>query len=160
MEYNYRSGIGWLRLEAKAGVLVSCQWADDEKCSPDALPSPQMAAIISWLDDYFAGKEAPLPPMCTDGTPFQQKIWREVMSVRKGECITYAELARRAACPKAVRAVANALGRNPLMLFVPCHRVIGSDGRLHGYAGGSERKRLLLEHEKTAADPCGSDICS
>lgn len=149
MEFIYRSEIGWLRLETQAGVLISCQWRDEPVCSNDVCRSPELGAIVGWLDDYFAGKDTPLPPLRTHGTDFQQKVWREVMSVRKGECISYAELARRAGCPEAVRAVANALGRNPLMLFVPCHRVIGSDGRLHGYAGGAERKRLLLEHEKS-----------
>lgn len=81
------------------------------------------------------------------GTPFQQKVWQALRRVPAGKTVTYTELARRAGVPKAVRATASACARNPVALFVPCHRIVRSDGGLGGYAGGVMRKRRLLELE-------------
>jgi methylated-DNA-[protein]-cysteine S-methyltransferase len=81
------------------------------------------------------------------GTPFQQRVWREIARIPRGETITYAELARRAGNPAALRAAGAATGHNPISLLIPCHRVVGSDGTLTGYAAGLERKRKLLALE-------------
>lgn len=81
------------------------------------------------------------------GTPFQQKVWKELMNIPYGETISYLELSKRLGDEKAIRAVASANGKNPLWIVIPCHRVIGSDGSLTGYAGGLSRKKWLLEHE-------------
>ncbi|HEY4517332.1 MAG TPA: MGMT family protein [Candidatus Paceibacterota bacterium] len=83
------------------------------------------------------------------GTPFQQKVWREIAKVRKGNVVTYQYIAKRIGKPKAVRAVANAVGANPLPIKIPCHRVIRSDGTLGGYSGrgGAATKRKLLKKE-------------
>lgn len=85
-----------------------------------------------------------------DGTPFQQKVWKALLSVKKGETITYKELARKIGKPRAVRAVANAVGANKLLVTIPCHRVVRSDGGLGGYSGpgGVKAKRALLIKEK------------
>lgn len=100
------------------------------------------------LERYFSGQlrtfDLALSPA---GTPFQQRVWRELVRIPYGETISYGELARRLGSPRAVRAVGRANGANPIPIVVPCHRVIGSDGTLTGYAGGLERKRWLLEHE-------------
>ncbi len=105
------------------------------------------------LTQYFAGKreqfETALAP---HGTPFQQAVWKAISSVGFGETITYGELARRAGSPDSVRAAGAATGRNPLTIFVPCHRIVGSDGSLTGYAGGLERKRALLALESGIGD--------
>jgi methylated-DNA-[protein]-cysteine S-methyltransferase len=85
------------------------------------------------------------------GTPFQQKVWKELLKVPAGETISYAELARRIRKPKAMRAVGNAMGANPVPIIVPCHRVIASGGGLGGFGGGLTLKRLLLEAERKEA---------
>lgn len=85
-----------------------------------------------------------------EGTPFQQKVWRELTNIPKGSTITYKELARRVGKPRAIRAVANAVGANKLLIMIPCHRVVRSDGTLGGYSGpgGMKAKRALLKQEK------------
>jgi methylated-DNA-[protein]-cysteine S-methyltransferase len=105
------------------------------------------------LAEYFAGKrrrfEVPLAP---DGTQFQRAVWQAISKVGFGETISYGELARRAGHPGSARAAGAATGRNPIGIIVPCHRVMGSDGSLTGYAGGLARKRALLELEGVGRD--------
>lgn len=100
------------------------------------------------LQRYFAGelREFALP-LAPAGTPFQKRVWLELVRIPYGETLSYSELARRVGKPRAVRAVGGANGANPIPILVPCHRVIGADGTLTGYAGGLERKRALLELE-------------
>src|SRR5690606_3991900 len=97
------------------------------------------------LAEYFSGKrerfEMTLAP---EGTPFQRSVWKAIFAVGFGETITYRELAQRAGCPGSARAAGTATGRNPLSVIVPCHRIVGSNGSLTGYAGGLDRKRALL----------------
>ena len=105
------------------------------------------------LAEYFGGErkvfETPLAP---EGTPFQTWIWKAISTVPFGETITYGELARRAGCRTSVRAAGAATGRNKLTIFVPCHRIVGSNGSLTGYAGGLDRKRALLALESPIPD--------
>ncbi|PHY21162.1 methylated-DNA--[protein]-cysteine S-methyltransferase [Caulobacter sp. BP25] len=98
---------------------------------------------------YFAGEVNALSALAWDtgGTPFQRAVWRALTAIPPGQTVTYSELARRVERPAAIRAVGAANGANPLSLVAPCHRVIGMDGALTGYAGGIERKRWLLAHE-------------
>ncbi len=105
--------------------------------------------LSSRLADYFAGDGRAFDGVVTDagGTPFQQRVWAELRKLQFGQRITYGELAKRIGSPKAVRAVGAANGANPVALIVPCHRVIGANGRLVGYASGVDRKRWLLAHE-------------
>jgi methylated-DNA-[protein]-cysteine S-methyltransferase len=105
------------------------------------------------LEAYLRGDLAALDAVVTDavGTAFQHRVWRALRETPVGETISYAELARRIGSPTSVRAVARANALNPISLIVPCHRVIGSDGALRGYAGGLCRKRWLLAHERSAA---------
>ena len=100
------------------------------------------------LDLYFSGelKEFDLK-LNPEGTEFQQKIWKLLLNIPFGRRISYLELAKEFGDPKAIRAVAVANGKNPLWILIPCHRVVGSDGSLTGYAGGLWRKKWLLEHE-------------
>ena len=106
-------------------------------------------AIIKALRDYIAGALEALDavPVETGGTEFQRRVWRELRRVRAGTTLTYGELARRIGRPEAVRAVGLANSANPVSVVVPCHRIVGSDGGLTGYAGGLARKRWLLAHE-------------
>jgi len=104
------------------------------------------------LLEYFAGRrerfDMPLDPQ---GTPFQRAVWREIAKVGFGETISYAELARRAGSPSSARAAGAATGRNPLSVIVPCHRIVGTNGALTGYAGGLGRKKAFLALEATAS---------
>ena len=99
-----------------------------------------------WLDDYFAGKATEtLPKLLPRGTVFQQKVWTELLRIPRGETVTYGELAAKLGSH--ARAVGGAVGRNPISIMIPCHRVVGKDGSLTGYAGGTERKAALLALE-------------
>jgi methylated-DNA-[protein]-cysteine S-methyltransferase len=103
------------------------------------------------LTEYFAGARKQFGiPLAAQGTPFQTSVWKAISSVKYGESITYSELARRAGHPGAVRAAGTATGRNPITIIVPCHRIVGSDGSLTGYAAGLDRKRALRELEDGA----------
>ncbi len=110
--------------------------------------SALFAPVRSELQEYFAGQrrtfDVPLHPA---GTPFQQRVWQELVRIPFGTTISYAELARRIGRPTASRAVGHANGQNPISIIVPCHRVIGANGRLTGYAGGLDKKRWLLDFE-------------
>ena len=111
-----------------------------------------LAAARRQLDDYFAGHAMAFTlPLAPRGTPFQRRVWAQLRALRTGETTTYSALARALGKPKAVRAIGGAVGRNPIGIIVPCHRVLGADGSLTGFAGGVERKRLLLEHERGRA---------
>lgn len=116
---------------------------------------PVFAQAQAWLDAYFAGDPLGVDlPLAPRGTPFQRAVWQQIERVPRGETITYAELARRTGNAAAVRAAGAATGRNPISLLIPCHRVVGSDGSLTGYAGGLERKRRLLALEAHAESAC------
>jgi methylated-DNA-[protein]-cysteine S-methyltransferase len=109
---------------------------------------------VRQLDAYFAGKLRQFDlPLAPQGTPFQQRVWRALIDIPYGETVSYGELARRIGRPAAVRAVGAANGQNPLAIVIPCHRVIGSDGRLVGYGGGLATKAALLELERRTARP-------
>ena len=104
------------------------------------------------LAEYFSGTRTTFSvPLRHEGTKFQQAIWRQISQIPFGRTISYAELAQRAGAPNAPRAAGTATGQNPLSIVVPCHRVVGRSGRMHGYAGGLDRKRRLLELEKVTA---------
>lgn len=109
---------------------------------------PVLAAASEQLAGYFAGErtdfELPLAPV---GTPFQKQVWEALSTIGHGQTCSYGQLAAQLGRPTASRAVAQAIGRNPLGIVLPCHRVIGSDGSLTGYASGLERKRFLLQLE-------------
>ncbi len=129
--------------------------SDRDKHRPAASPDwvrdddkPPFRETIAQLRAYFEGRLTAFQlPLAPRGTPFQVKVWRELCNIRYGETISYAELARRIGRPTASRAVGHSNGRNPISIVVPCHRVIGADNSLTGYAGGLDRKRALLEFE-------------
>jgi methylated-DNA-[protein]-cysteine S-methyltransferase len=110
------------------------------------------AAVREQLTEYFAGERNEFDiPLELIGTPFQRRVWQELQRIPCGQTITYADLARRLGKPTASRAVGHAVGRNPVSIIVPCHRVIGSNGNLTGYAGGLDAKRRLLARERRLA---------
>jgi len=148
--------IGTLTLESDGEALVRIR-LPEERRAPDAAeerradPAP-FATAIAQLDAYFAGERHEFDlPLAPRGTAFQRRVWDLLEEIPWGETISYAELARRAGNPAACRAVGAANGRNPLPIVIPCHRVVGSDGRLTGYAGGLAAKRALLTLETTPA---------
>lgn len=103
---------------------------------------------VSQLNEYFEGKRTDFTfKLNPSGTEFQQKVWKGLLEIPFGKTMSYLELSKKLGDVKAIRAVASANGRNPLWIVVPCHRVIGTDGSLTGYAGGLWRKKWLLEHE-------------
>ena len=105
------------------------------------------------LDEYFSGNRKIFDlPIQQRGTPFQQNVWNELIQIPFGKTISYMQLAQQLGNVKAIRAAASANGRNNLCIVVPCHRVIGSDGSLTGYAGGLSRKKWLLDHENKFAN--------
>lgn len=111
------------------------------------IPSKLKEAVIQ-LQEYFEGKRTHFTFLLhPSGTEFQKKVWQELLNIPFGKTCSYLELSKKLGDVKAIRAVAAANGKNPLWIVVPCHRVIGSDGSLTGYAGGLWRKKWLLEHE-------------
>ena len=109
---------------------------------------PVFDATRQWLDAYFAGTiPQAMPPLMFRGTAFQQHVWAELLTVPYGQTVTYGDIARLIGC-RSAQAVGGAVGRNPISIIVPCHRVVGSDGSLTGYAGGLDRKRALLQLEQ------------
>lgn len=160
----YESPCGVLMLGEAEGQLCLCDWLTEPH-------HRQVEYRLQWmmgaefeegttevieqaarqLDEYFSVQRHTFDiPLMLVGTPFQQSVWQSLLTIPYGEVLSYAEVAYRIGKPRAVRAVANAIGANALSLFIPCHRVIGSNHSLMGYAGGQEAKRQLLEIEKGA----------
>lgn len=110
---------------------------------------PIIQECFSQLDEYFAGKRKEFKmPFSIEGTDFQNRVWSKLLEIPYGQTITYLELAKRLGDEKCIRAAASANGRNKIAILIPCHRVIGTNGSLTGYAGGIENKKMLLELEK------------
>lgn len=110
---------------------------------PDRLKKP-----ILQLQEYLAGKRTSFDlKLSPQGTDFQKKVWTQLSKIPFGKTVSYLDMARQLGDPKVIRAAASANGKNPIAIIIPCHRVIGSDGSLTGYAGGLHRKKWLLEHE-------------
>ncbi len=135
-----------LYMELHKGMPETAQtWVLSNVEEPFALAQQQ-------LSDYFAGVSTDFTvSLKPSGTEFQMKVWAELLEIPFGKTISYGELARRIDNPKASRAVGLANGQNPISIIVPCHRVIGANGKLTGYGGGIERKRFLLKLEEEAA---------
>ena len=162
---TFRSPIGTIAVAVLDGRLCALTFGGDgtvrrarleRRFGPLAFrESRDPAGIVSALRAYFAGRLTALERFEIDsgGTPFQSRVWRELRGIPPGRTVSYGELAQSIGAPRAARAVGAANHRNPIALVIPCHRVIGSDRRLVGYAGGLDRKRWLLEHEG-AFSPC------
>ena len=111
----------------------------------------ELKTAVTQIREYFAGNRTQFDlKLNPAGTEFQKKVWDELQQIPYGKTLSYLELSKKLGDPKAIRAVAAANGKNPLWIIIPCHRVIGSDGSLTGYAGGLWRKKWLLEHESPA----------
>lgn len=151
---RYASPLGAMLLAASDRGLAGV-WFEGQRHGPVGVPWPEdprhpvLQAALRQLSEYFAGSRTgfDLPLDLTLGTPFQQSVWQALLAIPPGRTTSYAELGRRLGRPQAARAVGAAVGRNPVSIVVPCHRVLGTGGALTGYAGGVERKSALLALE-------------
>lgn len=156
---KYSSPLGNILLAEKNGFLIGA-WLSGQKYFFATVKedcTEKETAVLSrakeWLDDYFAGKK-PLPselPLAPEGSEFRQKVWEILKQIPYGKTVSYGEIANILAKKKGKRvsaqAVGGAVGHNPISVIIPCHRVVGADGSLTGYAGGIDRKVFLLSHE-------------
>jgi methylated-DNA-[protein]-cysteine S-methyltransferase len=151
---HYESPLGTMLLAATDRGLAGL-WFVGQRHGPDSsgwredAAHPVLLQAAAQLADYFAGRRTQfdLPLDLQGGTPFQQSVWHELQAIPPGGTTSYAELSRRVGRPTAARAVGAAVGRNPVSIVVPCHRVLGTGGALTGYAGGLDRKTALLRLE-------------
>ena len=143
---QFSTTVGALTLEGDDRSLTRVGFGTPRSPQGDARA---VADAAIQLEQYFAGKRTEFElDVELDGTPFERRVWDEVRAIPYGQTATYAEIARRVGRPGASRAVGRANARNPVAVIVPCHRVVGSDGSLTGYAGGIEMKRALLDLER------------
>ena len=143
----FHSPLGWIEIKASTDAVTSVILCDkrNDRCDD----SPILSECVRQLSEYFDGSRKSFDlPVRQQGTDFQQNVWKSLTDIPFGKTVSYGYIAEKTGNPKAVRAVGAANGKNRVWIIVPCHRVIGSDGSLTGYAGGLERKKWLLEHEK------------
>jgi len=163
---NMQHHILQCRIETPLGVLTAARsaaglsglWFDGQKHHPGPLDVPEddgrdpvLRATAAALTAYFSGRPFTLPPLDPAGTAFQREVWQALLSIEPGHPSTYGALAEMLGRASAARALGAAVGRNPISVLVPCHRVVGADGSLTGYAGGLARKQALLALEGSAA---------
>lgn len=152
----YQSPVGLLQIAGTDQFISEVKFIDEPgTITPNrdkaALP-PMAIQAVEQLIEYFHGQRRFFElPISQEGTTFQQKVWSELMNIPFGKTISYLELSRRLGDPDVIRAAAAANGRNNVAIIVPCHRVIGSNSQLVGYAGGLPRKKWLLQHENKIA---------
>jgi len=150
---HYASPLGPILLAADETGLTGL-WFEAQKYFPSFLgvdyqekETPVLTETVRWLDVYFSGKDPGfLPPLHPQGSPFRQTVWDILLTIPRGQTMTYGEIARRLGV-RSAQAVGGAVGHNPISILIPCHRVVGSDGSLTGYAGGFDRKTRLLQLE-------------
>lgn len=150
----YHSPLGTLVLLSDGSSLTGLGFgAFGDNQEPGSFDKPDSNDLLvfaetrRWLDLYFSGKQPDFTPsLKPQGTPFQQKVWRELLTVPYGATVSYGEIARRIGC-RSAQAIGQAVHRNPIAIIVPCHRVVGADGSLTGYAAGLDIKQRLLQIE-------------
>ena len=159
MDYisHYDSPLGAMTMASDGFCLIGLGF-DGQKCFASILDKgceerddlPIFDETRRWLDLYFAGKVPDFTPaLLMRANDFRRRVWEVLLTIPYGKTMTYGEIAQRIGKPRAAQAVGGAVGHNPISLIIPCHRVIGVDGSLTGYAGGIERKKWLLKMEKT-----------
>ena len=166
MDYTHRyaSPLGGITL-ASDGKALTGLWFEGQKRFGSTLEEPHAEKLLpvfqladQWLDAYFDGQIPDFtPPLCLRGTAFRQAVWQWLLTIPYGQTAAYGEIAAALGLPPgSARAVGGAVGSNPISLIIPCHRVVGADGGLTGYAGGIERKIRLLELENADLSPKAS----
>ena len=143
----WRSPLGWTEIGERDGGIVSIGFTSKPARSQDK--SPLLERAVRELQTYFKNRREKFSfKLKTEGTPFQSRVWKELLKIPCGSVVSYKDIARRIGRPRAFRAVGSAVGKNKIMICIPCHRVVGSGGRLGGYAYGAQKKRWLLKLEK------------
>jgi methylated-DNA-[protein]-cysteine S-methyltransferase len=146
----HRSPIGLVEIGGTREQVLSLYFVDERRpdTQPDAQPCGELEKALSQVSEYFDAKRREFDlNLALHGTAFQEQVWRQLLVVPYGSIATYQDIANAIGRPKAVRAVGAANGQNPISIIVPCHRIIGSNGKLTGYGGGLWRKEWLLRHE-------------
>lgn len=147
--FFYDTPIGKIGIAEEDGALTRLSFLTEPPAGTALEETPLIARCKAALDEYFAGQRKDFDlPLCPKGTDFQQRVWAALREIPYGETRTYGEIAAAVGNPKAARAVGMANNRNPIAVIVPCHRVVGSGGKLVGYAGGLDKKEFLLELER------------
>ena len=142
----YTSPIGLIEIGGTDTALTSLYFVDTER--QERSSSALLDAAVRQLDEYFRHQRQDFDlPLELHGTEFQRSVWRQLLTVGYGTTVAYQDIANALGNPKAIRAVGAANGQNPISVIVPCHRIIGSNGKLIGYGGGLWRKEWLLQHE-------------
>jgi methylated-DNA-[protein]-cysteine S-methyltransferase len=144
----YESPIGPLEVAGTEGGILSIEFSE-RRAARAGPPAPCLKECLRQLEEYFAGRRRVFSlQLDLRGTPFQKRVWDELLKVPFGRTVAYRDIAAALGNPRATRAVGGANHRNPISIVVPCHRVVGADGGLTGYGGGLRRKEWLLAHEK------------
>lgn len=148
METAYlNTPIGTLEIKGDENGLASVHFLDAEEENTSIIPENLQTTIIQ-LQEYFEGTRTEFHlKLNPEGTSFQKKVWKQLQNIPYAKTVSYQEIANRLGDPKVIRAAASANGKNPIVIVIPCHRVIGIDGSLTGYAGGLHRKKWLLDYE-------------
>lgn len=148
---EFSSPLGTLTAVSEGGAITALLLPNELHLLPtNTCPgsTPELVAIGIWLQEYFAGKAPTVDiPLAPKGTAFQQSVWTLLREIPYGQSVTYGDLARQLGRRMSAQAVGQAVGKNPISILIPCHRVLGSGGKLTGYAGGLDAKRLLLDLE-------------
>lgn len=145
----YNSPIGCLKINTIQHAVTAITFCENGNENSEIQPAI-LSKCITQLDEYFEGSRKDFDlTILPEGTEFQKNVWRLIQQIPYGKTTSYLDLAIKSGSAKNTRAVGMANGKNPLPIIIPCHRVIGSNGKLTGYAGGVERKRWLLLHEQT-----------
>lgn len=152
--YFYNTEIGKIGIADDGKAVTNVYFNESSKLKDTEINETDLIKeAAQQLKDYLAGKRKNFNiPLMPEGTEFQQKVWKALQQIPYGETCTYGEIAKKIGNPKACRAVGMANNKNPIGIFIPCHRVIGANGKLVGYAGGLEMKEHLLTIEKINAD--------
>ncbi|WP_415885195.1 methylated-DNA--[protein]-cysteine S-methyltransferase [Neptuniibacter sp. QD72_48] len=142
------TALGSLLIKANNSAITSIHFLQDNETVPELLGNALTNQCVSELSEYFAGKRVRFDvPLAPNGTKFQQSVWNALNDIPYGKTCSYGEVAKKIGNPKAARAIGMANNRNPIPIIIPCHRVLGSNGNLTGYAGGLENKSYLLNLE-------------
>ena len=142
---EYDSPVGKLFLASDGSSLKALGFGD---APGETGRDPVLEMAKQWLDDYFLGRfREPEFPLAPEGTAFQQKVWQMLLEIPYGETVSYGDLARKLGKTMSAQAVGQAVGKNPIAILIPCHRVVGAKGQLTGYAWGVEKKKWLLDLE-------------
>ncbi len=155
---TYSSPIGPIVIESDSQAITSLRFSNEQACVASttqekagdeaAITIPIIAETLQWLDDYFSGKRpCNVPRLNPQGTAFQKRVWQALLTIPYGKTISYGEIAKMVDC-RSAQAVGQAVGRNPIALIIPCHRVIAAHGKIGGYEYGIEIKKRLLELEQ------------